>query len=246
MIGDQANGYIHRLVGLIGHSRNLTDPVPDGFHGVYVKDGVHVLHHHRQALQAHAGIDIFLRKFFVMSLSVALKLGEYVIPDLHKTVAVTAHFTVGLTAAIFLTPVIINLRTGTAGTCSMLPEIVAGAVLLPIKPGNLLGRNTDLFVPYPESLIVLSINGRIEPVGIHTDGLRQKLPAPGNGLMLEIIPKGKIAQHLKKGQMAGGLAHILDVAGAHTLLAGGHALAGWYLLSCKVRLQGRHARINKQ
>lgn len=223
MIGDQAHRYIHRLVGLIGDFSNLADPVPDGFHGVYVKDRVHVLHHHRQTLKAHAGINIFLGKFLVMSLSIALKLGEYVVPDLHKAVAVTAHLTVGLAAAVFLASVIINLRAGAAGACAMLPEIVAVAVLVPVKAGNLLRRNADLLVPDLEGLIILPVDGGIEPVRVHAYGFRQEFPAPGNGLMLKIIPKGKIPQHLKKGQMAGGLANILNIAGAHALLAGSDA-----------------------
>ena len=50
MVRDQADGHILLLVSLILCPGNLTDSVPDGLHGVDVEHGVHVLHHHSQAL----------------------------------------------------------------------------------------------------------------------------------------------------------------------------------------------------
>ena len=50
MVRDQADGHILLLVSLILCPGDLTDPVPDGLHGVDVEHGVHVLHHHSQAL----------------------------------------------------------------------------------------------------------------------------------------------------------------------------------------------------
>ena len=43
--------------------------------------------------------------------------------------------------------------------------------------------------------------------------------------MLEIIAEGEVAQHLKVGAVPGGLADILNVAGADAFLAGADALA---------------------
>ena len=236
MVGDQPHGHIHSLLRLVSHPGNLADSIPNGFHGVYVKNGVHILHHHGQTLQTHAGVNIFLGKFLIMALSVALKLSEYIVPDFHKAVAVAAHFAVGSAAAILLSPIVIDLRAGAAGTCAVLPEIIAVAVLVPVKAGDLLCRNTDLLVPDFESLLVLPINGGVEPVRVHADGLCEKFPAPGNGFLLKVIPEGKIPQHLKECQMAGRFAHVLNICGAHTLLTGGHAPAGRDLLACKVRL----------
>ena len=53
MVGDQPDGDILPLILLILGSRNLTDPVAYGFHGVNIKHGIHVLHHHGQTLQTH-------------------------------------------------------------------------------------------------------------------------------------------------------------------------------------------------
>ena len=59
--------------------------------------------------------------------------------------------------------------------------------------------------------------------------------------MLEIIPEGEVAQHFKKGPVPVRLADILNIAGTDALLAGSHPLAGRNLLSCKIRLERRHA-----
>ena len=67
-----------------------------------------------------------------------------------------------------------------------------------------------------------------------------------DGLPLEIIPKGEVAQHLKIGAVAGGMADVLDVAGADALLAGGHAAAGRLLLPGEPGLHGRHAGVDEQ
>ncbi len=36
-------------------------------------------------------------------------------------------------------------------------------------------------------------------------------PSPGDGLFLEVIAEGEVAQHLKEGAVAGGVADVLDV-----------------------------------
>ena len=64
--------------------------------------------------------------------------------------------------------------------------------------------------------------------------------------MLEVVAEREVAQHLKEGAVAGGLADILDIAGADALLAGGDAASRRDLLTRKIRLQRRHARVDQQ
>ena len=64
--------------------------------------------------------------------------------------------------------------------------------------------------------------------------------------MLEIITKGKVAQHLKKSSMPVRLSDILNITGTDTFLAGGHSLPGRDFLPCKIRLQRRHTGIDQQ
>ena len=236
MIGNQTHGHIHRILLLILHPCNFTDSVTNCFHGVNIKYGIHILHHYCQTLQPHAGINIFLGKLLVITLAVTLKLGKHIIPYFHKAVTVTPHLTVRLAAAVFDTSVIVNFGTGTARACAMLPEVIAVTVLVPVKSGNLLRRHTDLLVPDFKRLVIFTVNGGIEPLRIHTDDFGQELPAPCNSLMLKIVTKGKITQHLKKSKMTGRLAHILNIPRAHTFLAGGNPFLGRNLLPRKIRL----------
>ncbi len=123
-----------------------------------------------------------------MIVAVIVKLGKYVVPDLHIPVAVAAYGTIRLTAAVFFPAVIVNLGTGAAGSCAVLPEVVLLA-----KAENTLRRNPDFFIPDIKCLVVLQINGRIQAVGIKPHHFGEKFPGPGNGLPLKIISEGEIA-----------------------------------------------------
>ena len=79
-------------------------------------------------------------------------------------------------------PVVVDLGAGTAGTRAMLPEVILLA-----EAENAVGRDADLLVPDLECLVVVLIDGRIQAVLLEAADLRQEFPAPGNGLMLEIV-----------------------------------------------------------
>ena len=83
-------------------------------------------------------------------MAIVLELGEYVVPYLDVTVALTANGTARLAAAVLLTAVIVDLGTWTARTCAMLPEVVLFA-----EAEDLLCRNTDLFIPDVKCLVII-------------------------------------------------------------------------------------------
>ena len=164
-------------------------------------------------------------------------------------VAVAAHGAAGLAAAPLLAPVVVDLGAGAAGAGAMLPEVVLLAEL-----EDALGGDADLLVPDAEGLVVggggliAGEHGGVEAVGVqaHPLGAGQKLPGPVNGLLLEVIAEGEVAQHLKVGAVTGGVADILNVAGADALLAGGHTVARGLLLTGEEGLHGRHAAVDEQ
>ena len=53
-----------------------------------------------------------------------------------------------------------------------------------------------------------------------------QLQRPGDGVGLEVVAKREVAEHLEKGEVPRGLAHVLDVRGTKTALAGGEARGG--------------------
>jgi hypothetical protein len=68
-------------------------------------------------------------------------------------------------------------------------------------------------VPDVPGLVVVLIDGGIQAVGLqaHPFGAGEKFPGPGDGLVLEVIAEGEVAQHLEIGAVAVGLADVLDV-----------------------------------
>ena len=115
-----------------------------------------------------------------------------------------------------------------AGTGAVLPEVVGLA-----EAEDVVGGNADLLVPDVESLVigggglVALEHGGVQTIGLqaHPLGGGQELPAPLQGLFLEVVAEGEVAQHLKIGAVPGGLADILDVAGTDALLAGADSAA---------------------
>ena len=92
-------------------------------------------------------------QFRIVAVAVVIKLGEYVVPDFDISVTFAAYGTVRTAAAVLLAAIIVNFGTWTAWTCAVLPEVILFA-----KFENTLCRNSDLFIPDIESLIILQIN----------------------------------------------------------------------------------------
>ena len=171
MVCDQADGNVVLMMYPIRFAGNPTYQVTKRTDGIYIENGIYVLDNNSQTLKTHTGINILLFQSCIIAVSVILKLGKYVVPYFHVAVAVTAYCTSRLAAAIFFSTVIVNLGTWTAWTCAVLPEVILFA-----KFKNTLCRNSDLFIPDIESLIILQINRRIKTAGIQTYHLSQELP----------------------------------------------------------------------
>ena len=184
MIGDQTDGYVCFLTLFICHIGEFTDLIAQRLQRVHVEDRIHSLDNHSQPFQAHTGIYIFMLQLFVVPFAITLKLGKYIVPDFHIPVTVTSHSTSRFSAAVFLSAVIIYLRTGTAGACAMLPEVVLFA-----KTENAVRGDADLFFPDLKRFIIIQVNGRVQPVRIQSHHLGQKLPGPGNRILFKIIAK---------------------------------------------------------
>ena len=69
------------------------------------------------------------------------------------------------------------------------------------------------------------VNGDQKLGLIQPEILRQKVPRKLDRLLLEVIPKTEISQHLKEGVVPRSVAHIVQIimlaTGAHAFLAGG-------------------------
>ena len=125
----------------------------------------------------------------------------------------------------------------------MLPEVVLLA-----QAHHVIRGDAHLLGPDLVGLVVFLIYRDIEPVfgNGHPLLAGQKLPSPGDDLVLKIILEREVAQHLKEGAVPGGDAHPLDIRGADALLAGGHPMTGRLFLRQKPFFHGGHAAVDQQ
>ena len=249
MVGDDTEGDVSGVALAVAGASDLGNLGGDVHHGVHIEQGGDTLAYGGQALQAHAGVDILLLQLGVVVFSVVVKLGEHHVPDLHITVTVAAYGAAGFAAAVLGTTVIIDLRAGTAGAGAVLPEVVLLA-----KLEDALGGDADLLIPDPKGLVigggslVAGKNGGVEPLRIQAHPLRtsQKLPGPVDSIPLEVVAEGEVAQHFKISAMAGGLADVLDIAGADTLLTSADPLMRGLLFTSEIGLHRSHTAVDEQ
>ena len=177
MIRNQTDGYVIHGIYLIFLSGHLTDFVADRFHGINIKYGIHILHNNCQTLKSHTGINIFLGKLGITALAIPFKLCKHVVPYFHETVTLTAYFTIRTSASVFFASIIVNFRTRTTWTGTMLPEVVTFSGLrITVKTCDFFSRNTYLFGPDLIRFLIFSINGRIQTILLKPKYLCQEFP----------------------------------------------------------------------
>ena len=110
MVCDQTDGNIILMVFLVFLARNLTYQVTQ----VHMIVSTSKIESTSCTTTARRSRPIPVSIFFcfsvsIIAISVILKLGEYIVPYFHVTVAVTAYGTAWLATAIFLSTVIVDL-----------------------------------------------------------------------------------------------------------------------------------------
>ena len=109
MVCDQTDGYVIIIILLVFFSGDLTYQVTQCADSIYIEDGIYVLHNNCQTFQTHTCINVLLFQCCIISVTIVLKLGKYVVPYFHVTVTVTSYCTARFSATILLSTVIIDL-----------------------------------------------------------------------------------------------------------------------------------------
>ncbi len=111
------------------------------------------------------------------------------------------------------------------------------------------GKARDL-LPKTERFVIVDIDCRGQALLGKPQILRQQFPGERDGIRLEVIAEREIAQHLEKGEMARGIAHIVEIvvlaAGAHAFLRGRRAHIGPLFLTREDVLELHHAGVREE
>jgi len=241
VVGDNADGDVVGSQDAKLLAGDFFDALEDGLDGVDVKDGVDALQDAGNALEAHAGVDVFLVEEVVLAVFIPVELGEDVVPELEVAVAVAAGLAVRCAAAVCRAAVEVDFGARAAWAGADFPEVV----LLAQADEALFGEFDDV-APDGVGFVVLFIDGAPEEVRVHFEPFGDEFPAPLEGLFFEVLAKGEVAEHFEEGGVACGVANIFNVAGADALLAGGHAHVGRRFCACEVVFQRGHAGVDEQ
>ncbi len=259
MVGDDPHGdVVGGLAAAVPLARHLLDGGDQVAEQVGVVVGALALGHRGHALQPGAGVDGGLGQRGELPVGAPLELHEDQVPDLQPAVAVAGHALARpagpLLGAGDVVPLeVVDLGAGAAGAgVAHGPEVVLGAEL--VDP---VGRDA-LRLPEVEGLLVpgqapLAVeDGGRQPRGVEAEPpvAGDELPAPGDGVLLEVVAEGEVAQHLEEGVVPRGEAHVLEVvvlaAGAHALLGGGGAGVVALLPPGEDVLELDHARVGEE
>ena len=90
MVGDNTDGYIVLCILSVFLTRNSAYGIENFSHGINLEKVINPLHYAGKSLKSHTRIYILLRKLGVVAVTVVIKLGEYVVPDLHKSIAIAS------------------------------------------------------------------------------------------------------------------------------------------------------------
>ena len=232
VVGDHAHRHV--VVGLpaVAPAAALLDRGDERREDVGLVVGELPLGHGRDALEAHAGVDAGRRQGLEPAARVAVELHEDQVPDLEPAVALALDaraLAAGrrLGAGQLVALEVVDLGAGAAGAgVAHGPEVVLGPELQDALCGHVLQPEAVRLAVAGDALLALE-DRDLEPLRVEAELLRQELPAEGDGLLLEVVPEGEVAEHLEEGVVAGGLAHVLEVvvlaAGPDALLGGGRA-----------------------
>ncbi len=137
----------------------------------------------------------------------------------------------------------LRARAARAGVAHR-PEIVRGRD----ADDAVVGEARDL-LPEPGRLVVGVVDGDEQLVLLQPELLRDQGPGQLDRALLEIVAEREIAEHLEEGEMARGVADIVEVvvlaAGAHAFLRRGGALIGPLLDAGEDVLELHHAGIGE-
>ena len=246
MVRDDAQGGVRVVVVVVADAREFGHVLDEGLEQVGVVVGAHALTYARDAFEAHTGVDGGTGQGDAGAVGELLELHEHEVPDFEEAVAVAlADAAVG--AAGHVRALIeVDLRTGAAGAgIAHAPEVVLVA-----EAEDAFGRDARDLPPQFEGFVVVLVDGDVQLFLGQLQLFGDEGPREADGVFLEIVAEGEVAEHLEEGVVAGGAAHVVEVvvlaAHAQAFLGGGGAHVVAFFLPAENFLELHHARVGEQ
>src|SRR5207253_6671585 len=101
-------------------------------------------------------------------------------------------------------------------------------------------------LPDLKALVILVVNAGPQAPRLDSEFGGQKLIGIRNGLLLEVVAEGEVAQHLEERQVVAVVADDVDVRRSEDLLNGGGPRVRWFRLAQENGFEGHHARTGEQ
>ena len=211
------------------------------------------LHHHAEAFKAHTRVDMFRLQRFQRAVGKTVILHKHQVPYLnHQRVILVHQLRPWHTLLLLLVAQVdMYLAARAAGTLvAHFPEVV---LLRPLQNAALvhmlLPIVVGLGVHCQPLLLVAAKHCHVEVRLVDAHHLGEELPAVGDSLLLKIVAKAPVAQHLKHSVVVGIVSHLLQVvmltAHAEALLSVSHPGIGCARVAEKDILKLVHTGISK-
>ncbi len=220
-----------RIVFLAGNLAGVFDDREDQ---VGFKVGGLFLQYRSHPFQTQAGIDVLMLQRRIAAVRLFVVLGKYQVPQFQEPAAVAARATFRTAAAPVFAQIDMDfgVRAARAATGDFPPVV--------FQFYDPFGRYAAHIMPQVISFLVLGIYRDPQFVGWQFQYFRQEFPGPGDHFLFEVIAEREVPQHFKIRMVAGSTAHVLDIPGTYTFLAGGDAGRRRFDLTGEIRLEGRH------
>jgi hypothetical protein len=200
---------------------DLLDLIEDGREDVGIVVAHLALQNRREALEAHAGVDVLRRQRLQHATLFAVKLNEHHVPNLEAHGVVHVHQARRVAAA---DAVVVDLRARAAGAhVAHLPEVVRAPEGHHAVRGEILKPDVARLVVRGQALRVVAAEVRgVQVLRRELVHLSEQLPRERDGFLFEKVPERPVPEHLEKSVVVRVLPHVVQVvvlpAGADALL----------------------------
>ena len=215
MVGNNAHGDINVLVVAVFLAAHLTQLADERLEHVGIIVGFLALQGHAQALQSHTRVNHLVGQGFEATVNLAVILHEHEVPNLDDQgmILVDKRSSWHSGFFFFTAQVDVNLTARATGTrIAHFPEVVVGIAVedVILRQMGLPELGSLVIAAHSDGIVALKDSG-VQVLGVQFVHIDQQIPSPVDRLVLEVVAKRPIAQHLKHRVMVGVMAHFLQV-----------------------------------